>query len=580
MIQPEFKPLIDILGGKLFSIPEYQRHYSWTKKQRIDLFRDILKLQKARETFDDRVHFMATIVCLKTSNKQQVGSNSFFIYEVVDGQQRLTTLILLLKAISKRLEQEKEVDEVKELNKLLVKDDGRLIILQNNHDNRQLLRDYLLNGNKPSSDDLKTQADKNLLNAINDCEKFINSGQLNSIQVLSILKNYLYFIFQSLEDKGAVYTIFEVLNSRGLAVDWLDKCKSMLMGLLYENSHSLETDVFDEQLKALHSYWSNIYSEIGLQPILGQEIIRFAATLKDSSNKSKPMSAEDAIEFFRNNCTSVSGQSSVLKRIEENTIWIKKVTEALSSLNKDFRRNAVTEITQARLLAVSIMLNKRFSEQEKEQLLEQWERTTFRIYGLLDKDSRNKVGEYVRTAKSIYHSSDTSSSHFIKLIANIGEDFPIDDCIDEIRHKDAYNGWTKKLRYFFYRYEEYLAAKKGVQIDDKEWSLIWNSNLNDTIEHILPQDISKYCWKNSYSEDDHVKNLHLIGNLCLLSHPLNSKAKNECFSTKKEIYETVNLLSVKELLENKDENENWTKNDIHNRIEVLSEFIQTQWSDL
>jgi len=71
MIQPEFKPLVDILSGKLFSIPEYQRHYSWTKKQRIDLFRDILKLLKARETYEDRVHFMATIVCLKTHEKQQ-----------------------------------------------------------------------------------------------------------------------------------------------------------------------------------------------------------------------------------------------------------------------------------------------------------------------------------------------------------------------------------------------------------------------------------------------------------------------------------------------------------------------------
>ena len=102
MIQPEFKSLIVILNDKLFRIPEYQRHYSWQPKQRRELLEDIEKLQEAREKYDDRVHFMATIVCLNTKEKRQVGSNTFYTYDVVDGQQRLTTLIILLKAISIR----------------------------------------------------------------------------------------------------------------------------------------------------------------------------------------------------------------------------------------------------------------------------------------------------------------------------------------------------------------------------------------------------------------------------------------------------------------------------------------------
>lgn len=137
----------------------------------------------------------------------------------------------MLKAISLKLRNDEQLDEAKELDKLLVKDDGRLIILQNNHDNRLILRDYLKNGNEPQADSIKTVADKNIFQAINDCEKFVNCHS-NVVDLLALVKNYLYFIFQSLEDKGAVYTIFEVLNSRGLDVDWLDKCKSLLMGLL------------------------------------------------------------------------------------------------------------------------------------------------------------------------------------------------------------------------------------------------------------------------------------------------------------------------------------------------------------
>lgn len=222
MIQPEFKPLIVILSDKLFRIPKYQRHYSWQSRQRHELFEDIKKLELAREKYDERTHFMATIVCLKTQDKEQVGSNTFYIYDVVDGQQRLTTLVILLKAISLKLESDQQLDEAKELNKLLVKDDGRLIILQNNHENRLILRNYLKDGQKPEVSSLKTIADKNISQAIKDCEKFVNAHP-NAVKLLALVKNYLYFIFQSLEDKGAVYTIFEVLNSRGLDVDWLDK---------------------------------------------------------------------------------------------------------------------------------------------------------------------------------------------------------------------------------------------------------------------------------------------------------------------------------------------------------------------
>jgi len=192
MIQPEFKPLIVILSDKLFRIPEYQRHYSWQTKQRNELFEDIKKLQTARERYDERTHFMATIVCLKTKDKQQVGSNTFYVYDVVDGQQRLTTLVILLKAISLKLRNEEQLDEAKDLDKLLVKDDGRLIILQNNQDNRLILRHYLNDGQKPQADSIKTVADKNISEAINDCDKFVNSHP-NVVNLLALVKNSLLY---------------------------------------------------------------------------------------------------------------------------------------------------------------------------------------------------------------------------------------------------------------------------------------------------------------------------------------------------------------------------------------------------
>ena len=580
MIQPEFKPLIDILSGKLFRIPEYQRHYSWTNKQRKDLLDDILKLQKSQEKNEDRVHFMATIVCLKTQNKEQVGSNSFYIYDVVDGQQRLTTLIILLKAICLKLDNETEADEIRELNKLLIKDDGRLIILQNNHDNMSLLRNYLKDGKRPAKDEIKTIADENIANAITQCEGFVKTRE-DTINLLALIKGGLYFIFQSVEDKGAVYTIFEVLNSRGLEVDWLDKCKSMLMGLLYEHSPKDDSSVFDQNLRTLHSYWSEIYREIGLQSIPGHEIIRFASTLKENSIAGKTVKAEDAISFFKEDCSG-KGKSAnaIIKKIEENTLFLKDVTTCLSKLYKDKRLEAVTEITQARLMAVSIMLRKNISEDDRDILLNQWERTSFRIFGILRNGGKTKGSDYVKAAKEIFNNSELTKRDLLSKIVEIGIEYPIYKAVEYLRTNDCYTNWASELRYFFFRYDEYLSKTTSVQIDDVSWNIVWKKNPNDTVEHILPQDRNK--WTSLFSEIQHQELVHSLGNLCLLSQPLNSGASNDVFSIKKESYKKTNLLSIRKILftEYNEEINSWTPDKIKERTDILLKFAFEQWKDL
>lgn len=580
MIQPEFKPLIVILSDKLFRIPEYQRHYSWQSRQRHELFEDIKKLELAREKYDERTHFMATIVCLKTKDKEQVGSNTFYIYDVVDGQQRLTTLVILLKSISLKLESDQQLDEAKELNKLLVKDDGRLIILQNNHDNRLILRNYLKDGQKPEVNSIKTTADKNISQAIKDCEKFVNAHP-NAVKLLALVKNYLYFIFQSLEDKGAVYTIFEVLNSRGLDVDWLDKCKSLLMGLLYEYASSPEShDLFSQHLNELHGYWSDMYREIGLQNIPGHEIIRFAATLKEESGSGRPLSAEDTLEFFKNDCIKLSGNDLIINKIIKNTLWLKEITSCLSTLYADKRRNAVTDITQARLLAVAIMLRKDLREEERDRLLEQWERTSFKIFGLFRKDARTKVGEYVRAAKKILKDANANVDDLLNSISGIGSDFPVETAVEELNKHDFYNDWQKELRYFFFRYEEYLSKMNGTQLNQTLWNEIWESNPNNTIEHILPQDRSDLGW-NHIAETKHKELLHSIGNLCLLSQTLNSEASNKCFEDKKEVYKKANLMHLKDIVsDNGIDRSLWDEDAINFRREQLIQFAIDQWQDL
>jgi len=117
-IQPQYLTLAKLLDGRLFQIPEYQRAYSWTSRQREDLFEDI------DQTFTkgpEEGHFMAALVCLRRK-KQSLGTDEYYIMEVVDGQQRLTTLITLLNIIKLKLDkkQRAEAKMREELAELLV----------------------------------------------------------------------------------------------------------------------------------------------------------------------------------------------------------------------------------------------------------------------------------------------------------------------------------------------------------------------------------------------------------------------------------------------------------------------------
>ena len=227
LIQPKYLKMIDLLANRLFRIPEFQRAYSWGTKQRQDMFDDIRRVGEKLKTTSDASHFMATIVGLQRDQRSIV-TDEFAVIEVVDGQQRLTTLILLLKAIELKLlrdrEDEKRVAE--EIQDLLVKrDDLSLILLQTNHDSNQRFADYLRNGTYPTDGRPKTLAERALIQGIHECEKFVDKWD-DLISLTSILKNRLNFIFHEISEESTVYTVFEVLNSRGLPVPRLDRLKA------------------------------------------------------------------------------------------------------------------------------------------------------------------------------------------------------------------------------------------------------------------------------------------------------------------------------------------------------------------
>ena len=453
-IQPQYLTLAKLLDGRLFRIPEYQRAYSWTKYQRNDLFEDI---EKTHAKGQDAGHFMAAVVCLRRA-KLVIGTDEFFLLEVVDGQQRLTTLIILLNAIKLRLNQ-KDKTEAKlaaEINDLLVKPDGdELLLLQTNHDSSHLFANFLRKTKAPPSEAATTLADRELLQAMEECSVFVEKWEESGetlLALITLLKNRLHFLLHEVDDEKTVYTVFEVLNSRGLDVSWLDRLKSILMGAAFELENVNRTGIID----GLHATWRDIYSVIGLRQGLSTEALRFAATLRTSYTPSRPLGQEGAVEDLRSTATSA-------KAIRDVGDWLLAVTKSTDAVAANKRADAVTRIAQARLLAVAINLRDDLKPSERNALLRRWEKVSFRIYGLLGRDARTGVGEYVRLAWSVVN-KELPVEEIDSGIRAIGEAYPIEDAIDAMRETNSYEGWEAELRYLMFRYEEHLSKGAGPEV--------------------------------------------------------------------------------------------------------------------
>jgi hypothetical protein len=387
-LQPVYDTLDELLQRRLFTIPDYQRAYSWNPKQRNDLFGDIMEIL-VRD--DDRHHFMATIVCLKKPGKEEVGTQEYRTLDVVDGQQRITTLIILLKAISKELHDGGaiEKDEAAQIEKLLVKDEGRLILLQTT----------------------------------------------------------------------------------------------------------------------------------------------------------------------------------------DSTRWLLDITGKLVQLQKDPRRRSVTIITQARLLACAILLTDSLTPEEKEKSLEQWERVTFRIYGLCDKDSRTLVGDYTSLAHRVLNKGIRNYTQLMSQLRVLGKKFPVDEAVECIRKGNCYEGWETHARYMLCRYEEHLAKEHGAVIKSDMWQQIWSASAAKTIEHIYPETPGKGWGRKGFRHDDDV---HRLGNLMRLPPGVNSEAGNKTFADKKAIYKKNYLRMMDDVLAEDD----WNKDAMEHREDKMLEWAKQQWDDI
>jgi len=206
------KNVYELFAGKVFRVPDYQRNYAWEKKNWEDFWNDIKEglLTKTE-------HYWGTIALKSTDESLYCSEKDipFNLFEVVDGQQRITTIYLFLLALA-------NVGKPA-LRESFIKC-GNIYRLELGGLNNKVLKDLV--DRKNPSPAIKTNK------LLKECLEYFEN-QIRSFNRLDKLSEYLQNITFSLEfvvqDQTLAVKAFESLNDRGKPLTLLDKTKSYLM---------------------------------------------------------------------------------------------------------------------------------------------------------------------------------------------------------------------------------------------------------------------------------------------------------------------------------------------------------------
>ncbi len=538
-----FSDLIE-KNKRVFKVPVYQRNYDWSNVQCEKLYQDIMLAHER-----DHKHFTGTIVYI-------VGLNGSNLSEVliIDGQQRMTTVYILLKAlydaakgVSTRIEE--EIQEVMFNRNCEEKYKVKLKPIKS--DNEQLL---LLIKDKIDDMDRNSNIYKNYIFFKTMIEETLNNGYELGDILDGIKKLEMVEIILDKSQGDEPQKIFESINSTGLDLSLADLIRNFLL-------------MDDENQDELYeNYWSEIEKNVGYRN-LGDFVINFL-----NSQIPRAVNTKNAYQLFKKHCEQNKlSHEDVLKQLKktsryygafigENNCYSKEITGCLRSF---------CMIKQTTVLPLIFRI---FTDYED---------------GHIDDKTLCKVLNYLLT----YYVRITAceiNKNLAKFMKSM-----YDRIIDGSTYDDYYERFVVFLNDLkandrMPTDKEFKAALINKPLYKKPickfvLSVIENSTKehidvsNLTIEHILPQKENAVVWKKEIGEDYskvYENYLHTLGNLTITGH--NSELGTKSFNDKKDIIRENSKAVIlnREVLSA----DTWNEKAILHRAEVLASLLIKQFN--
>ncbi len=539
-MQAKETKLQDIIEGtKQYVIPLFQRTYSWTSKEWEILWKDLVELS---EMETPRTHFIGSIVNMPTVSVPEGVAK----YLLIDGQQRLTTIFILLALLrnkAKENQNERFADEIN--NTLLVNqykdgvDHYKLLPTQVDRETYQNLIDE-----KPNEDE------NQITRAYKFFERKFRQVELEPEKLKKIITSYFSVVSIVLDSDDNPYLVFESLNAKGRPLTQAD----LIRNYFFMRIH------IDQQEDIYKNLW------LPMQTALTEDLTEFIRhfLMKDGTNIK-----QGDVYYALKDAVSNTSAIDYLKELKRYSIYYQKLKfpefEAENEIAEMFRRLNRIEVTTAYPLLLNFYSDYVEHKIDKNgfiEILKTLENYLIRRFVChIPTNQLNKIFPAIYpTIKTKY--SDNIIEGFKNILQSKG--YPKDNEFAlRFRETKFYGGGDRviKTKLILETIEKSYNHKEEVPFD------------NLTVEHVMPQTLSEW-WQENLGEDwdeTHELYLHTIGNLTLTAY--NTELSNDDFDTKKETLNESHL----ELNKYFTNIPKWTRNEIENRAEILSKKALEIW---
>ncbi|AGX45431.1 DUF262 domain-containing protein [Clostridium saccharobutylicum] len=627
--------LSKIFTEQIFRIPDYQRGYSWTIKEVQDFWNDLLRLQ------ENKNHYVGVLTLEPVDSAKYktwiddtwlIDSKRFVPYFVVDGQQRLTTSILLIHSIIEIMEQR----NINKLNYTSQEEISRRFIFDSKDENKSRTYIFGYENENPSYEYLinkifkqKTQTSSHIEETIytsnlRDAKDFFmnklnlisNTKDLESIYT-KITQHFLFNLYVISSDID-VFVTFETMNNRGKPLSHLELLKNRLIYL----STLFKTNDNDKKRlrRNINECWKDIYHLLGKNKdnkLLDDDFLNAHFKFYFCNELKKIMDKHSNYRYLRS-----------ANEIQQNYL-LEEYFIPLNVINDKLKIEEIFNYIESMKSSITIWeyinnpLSSNFSDDVKEYInkinyiityCSRYYRSGVTVFLLAcldmnesDKDILNllKLLERYLFLMLFYPSEVLEGNHtfeidFEQIVLKLNKSetnlTKIIDRIEKTSNQIITATDNKKLimyysrcgfyhtnwlRYFLCEYETSLMKQSKNKVSKLDRDLYFIQPY-DSIEHIYPQNSHNQYWLRMFKNFSTKERSSLkcsLGNFVGISKPKNGKLGNKSFPDKK--YNLENSLGYKygsyaeiELTNYED----WSANEILSRGIKLVNFLITRWN--
>lgn len=565
-------------GANKFVIPKYQRLYAWENDQWVDFWEDISYHNPEQK------YFFGTILL-----KEAGSDGDFDALEVVDGQQRLTTMTIFFSEVIRKL---KSLDKTMDLNIKMdkyIQYRGVHKLKISDLDN-DFLQTYVLSPKEKTPASFDTPSQRRLYGAKMYFKEMLKElGKIEIANLFDILEKSDVLVY-SVKNSAEATLIFQTTNDRGKGLTNLDKIKSYLMYRAYLSSDDKAADIINN----INIRFGDIFRVIErLEPkfesrkikeVDEEQICQYHYIYDyEWSNKSQYQYYFTTIKGYLDGLGRDNQHDKVLSYIEEYTNSLKETFVVFEKI-VDSKSKALNDIIYIGQIAIFFpILIKAFlydSTKEKsnfESVVEALEKFAFRYY-MLNLNYRGDIRYTFNVlARDFEGDYDAAKTYILSQIAG-----RCSALIYTLKISNLYERiHTRSLNYLFWKYENYLRKEFQPKSNEMSYQEFTDESgtYRITIDHITsqtPLNKLKFPKKTLKFQETY---LHSLGNLTISPQTSNSSMGNSVWEVKNKYYfekaPFKTQLELNDFVNNT--SKKWDENTITERARKVIEFALDKW---